>query len=300
MEQSVTEGQAIAEVADLLGIPIPTIRSWERRYGFPAPRRTAGAHRRYDEDDIDRLRAVRDRITAGMSASEAVDAVRRAEVTPPGHGRYLAEVVQAAMRFDGTQIREALDRATAAIGVEAVIRDVALPAMAQLGSRWKAGTCEVGNEHVGTEGVRAWLGRQAAMAPPPWRGSIVMGCGPGDLHTIGLEAFGVLAARRGWSPRSLGAMTPTRAFVDAVRATHARAGVVVAQRNLTRRGAADTVRALDRMRGVLACYAGAAFAAPAARRDLPGRYLGEDVVAAVEVMERALGPGRRTSTKGGG
>ncbi|HEX6131851.1 MAG TPA: MerR family DNA-binding transcriptional regulator, partial [Actinomycetota bacterium] len=37
----------IAAVSELLDIPIPTIRSWERRYGFPTPARTGGRHRRY-------------------------------------------------------------------------------------------------------------------------------------------------------------------------------------------------------------------------------------------------------------
>ena len=36
----------IAQVSALLGIPVPTIRSWERRYGFPTPSRTRGRHRR--------------------------------------------------------------------------------------------------------------------------------------------------------------------------------------------------------------------------------------------------------------
>ncbi len=30
-------------------------RSWERRFGYPAPRRTAGGHRLYDESVFDRL-----------------------------------------------------------------------------------------------------------------------------------------------------------------------------------------------------------------------------------------------------
>jgi hypothetical protein len=36
-------------------------------------------------------------------------------------------------------------------------------------------------------------------------------------------------------------------------------------------------------------YAGDAFVAPSARGDVPGTYLGEDVVLAAEVLEDALG-----------
>ena len=66
----------IAAVSSLLGIPVPTIRSWERRYGFPEPARTQGKHRRYSVDEIDQLRMLRDEITRGHCAREAVDIVQ--------------------------------------------------------------------------------------------------------------------------------------------------------------------------------------------------------------------------------
>ena len=47
----------IAAVSEALDIPIPTIRSWERRYGFPDPSRTSGRHRRYSLAEISQLRA---------------------------------------------------------------------------------------------------------------------------------------------------------------------------------------------------------------------------------------------------
>jgi DNA-binding transcriptional MerR regulator len=39
----------------MLGIPVPTIRSWERRYGLAVSSRTSGRHRRYDIQDIEDL-----------------------------------------------------------------------------------------------------------------------------------------------------------------------------------------------------------------------------------------------------
>ena len=48
------DGMRIATVSKLLGVPVPTIRSWERRYDFPAPPRTDGLHRRYG-DVVDRI-----------------------------------------------------------------------------------------------------------------------------------------------------------------------------------------------------------------------------------------------------
>ena len=47
---------SISDAAEALGVTPPTLRSWELRYGLVTPRRTAGGHRRYTEEDIDRLR----------------------------------------------------------------------------------------------------------------------------------------------------------------------------------------------------------------------------------------------------
>jgi hypothetical protein len=128
------------------------------------------------------------------------------------------------------------------------------------------------------------------MAPPPFRAdAVVLACGPKDLHTIGLEAFAVVLARRGWPCRVLGAITPATALLATVHAVRAVAAVVTAQRSVTRRAAIEALGAVDAVPGVEAFYAGDAFVAPSARGDVPGTYLGEDVVLAAEVLEDVLG-----------
>jgi DNA-binding transcriptional MerR regulator len=62
---------SISEAAAAIGVSVPTLRSWERRYAFVTPERTPGGHRRYSEEDVDRLRTfveVSRRRRAGSSA----------------------------------------------------------------------------------------------------------------------------------------------------------------------------------------------------------------------------------------
>ncbi len=278
----------IAQVSALLGIPVPTIRSWERRYGFPTPSRTRGRHRRYTTIEAEQLRDLRDEITRGRSARHAVDLIRRAAEVSPTRSRFSEDLIDASMGLDPTAIRNVLDSAGERLGIEATIAVVLLPTMKELGARWKAGACEIGNEHVATEGARAWLARQLSFAPPPWRGPLVMACGPGDLHSVGLEAFAVILARRGWSCCSLGPMTPVETTVSAISTTHAAGAVIVSQRNLSRRGAVGSIEAVDEIPGVRAFYAGGAFVSERNRRGVPGIYLGEDVVEAAGIIEAAL------------
>ena len=279
----------IAAVSSLLGIPVPTIRSWERRYGFPEPARTQGKHRRYSVDEIDQLRMLRDEITRGHSAREAVDIVQAEARGARPHTELFDRFLRSAMQLDPAGLREALTEGADTIGVEETIRDVALPAMREMGSRWKAGVCETDHEHLATEAVRVWLARQSAMAPPSFQPfPLVLACGPKDLHTIGLEAFGVVLARRGWSIRTMGPLTPVDSLVAAVRAAEARAAIVTSQRSVTRRAAVEAVEAVEALPGVRAFYAGAAFVPSAARKDVPGTYLGNDVIAAADILEREL------------
>lgn len=279
----------IATVSELLEIPIPTIRSWERRYGFPAPSRTQGKHRRYSVTEADQLRMLRDEIARGHATREAVEIVRLATQQAGPRHLLLERFLQQAMRLDPAGLRETLHDSADALGVEATIRDVALPSMREMGSRWKAGVCDTAHEHLATEAVRAWLARQSAMAPPPYRPAMVLSCGPKDLHTIGLEAFGVILARRGWSVRSLGALVPVDSLVTAVRAAEARGAVVTSQRSVTRRPAVEAIASAAALPGIEVFYGGMAFAPAGARKDVPGTWLGDDIVAGADVLERVMG-----------
>jgi MerR family transcriptional regulator, light-induced transcriptional regulator len=62
----------ISEIASRVGMSEETLRSWERRYGFPKPTRTRGGQRRYTEDDLAALRRVVKNRDAGMSLASAI------------------------------------------------------------------------------------------------------------------------------------------------------------------------------------------------------------------------------------
>jgi DICT domain-containing protein len=69
----VPEALTIREVARQTGVPEGTLRMWETRYGFPVPERLPSGHRRYTDDDVQRVRQVsRDR-EAGMSMPAAIE-----------------------------------------------------------------------------------------------------------------------------------------------------------------------------------------------------------------------------------
>jgi len=61
------------------GLKPDTLRAWERRYGFPEPKRTAGGHRLYSQQDINILKWLVARQKEGLSISRAVELWRQLE-----------------------------------------------------------------------------------------------------------------------------------------------------------------------------------------------------------------------------
>jgi DNA-binding transcriptional MerR regulator len=87
------DGQTVSATrfAQLTGVSRERLRTWERRYGFPAPRRVAQGPRRYAVEDVARVVAVRHAATAGVPITEAI---ARTTAAPAAH-RPAAETLAA-------------------------------------------------------------------------------------------------------------------------------------------------------------------------------------------------------------
>jgi hypothetical protein len=263
---------------------MPTLRSWELRYQMPASVRGAGKHRRYTPAELHGLRLMRDQIARGKRASLAAASVRELLGLSGPPADYIADILGAAEQSDPIAVRAHLSRAQAALGLGSCLDDVLLPAMQQIGLWWQTGRCDIDQEHLTTEAARAWLEALSAYAPPPARPTpIVLACGPTDLHTIGLEAFGALLRYHQRTVRLLGARTSVPALTAAIHATGADTVVIVSHINTGRQRAIQSLHAATN-ESVNVFYAGNAFASPRSRRNLPGRYLGTGLQVACAVL----------------
>ena len=274
----------IAEAARLLGVPMPTLRSWESRYGIPESDRSAGRHRSYSSSDLHALRMLRDEIGRGQRAGLAAQSVRAMLGTGGPARRSVDALLQASDAGDADQVRAELTRAAGTLGLGGCIDDVLFPAMKQIGNWWQSGHCDVEQERFTSETVRAWLDGLAARAPAPRTGNpIVLACGPSDQHTIGLESLALLLRLQRWPCRLLGARVPAPVLVTALRANQAPAVVVVCHLNSGRQRAIRAIRAAHEL-PVAVYYAGNGFGSPRSRRSVPGRYLGIRVQDACALM----------------
>lgn len=293
---STDPGLTIRQVSDLLNIPAPTLRSWERRYAIPVTSRSAGGHRRYLPDELNQLRLMRDEVARGKRAADAAFSVRLLLDQDNPALPWIKRLLVESEASSSTGIRLMLDQAWAELGLAATLDDVLMPAMRQMGAWWESGRCDVPQEHLMTESSRAWLARLITFAPvETYEPPILLACGPKELHTIGLEGLAALLGEQRRGCRILGARTSELTLVTAAASPPAAAVVVVSQLHTHRRAAVDALRAVDRL-GCPVFYAGNAFAFPGRRAGVPGTYLGENLSKACTViLESLLGvrPARR-------
>ena len=278
-------GLTIEQVSRMLAVPVPTIRSWERRHQVPVVNRTPGGHRRYSSEQLDALRRMRDLVAQGLRPVDAAARVKAEDATSPDS--LIEALLQASQEFKPDTIGEILDTAQQALGLGRTVDDVLLPALRQIGQRWQSGEADVSHEHLATNAVRGWLSTINHTRPPRQLGPIVLCCGPRDDHTLGLEALGALLAERGVDCLLLGARTPAESLARAIRDTAAAAVILVCHHPAGREAAVDALRSAE-LNQTSIYYAGGAFASHQARHGVPGHHLGDNLTDAADTIAHAL------------
>lgn len=143
---------------------------------------------------------------------EAEAANQAARLPDPRHAgelARLAETLRSALdAFDEPVAQATLDRLITDFTVEAVLRDVVLPYLHDLGVRWERGEASIAQEHFASHVVGGRLNGLARGWGEGGARSAVLACPPGEQHDLALLVFGVVLHRCGWRVRYLGVSTP--------------------------------------------------------------------------------------------
>lgn len=228
------------------GIPVNTLRTWERRYGFPAPARTAGGHRLYAPAMLEHLKLIATALQQGMRPSQVlalpVDALRgllrdvksvqssrRASTAQELAVAGVEHWVQAAMRLDDLALESAFQVDFARLGLIPFLEQKVTPFLMAMGNGWERGEIHPFQEHFASQRLRDFLShvwrplqRSAAGAP-----SVVCAGMEGEQHELGLMMATCVVALAGWQVVYLGPNTPTLDIAAAAIQAQA-AGVMVA------------------------------------------------------------------------
>jgi MerR family transcriptional regulator, light-induced transcriptional regulator len=184
--------------AVMLGISPNTLRSWERRYGFPKPQRSAGGHRQYSLTEIESLRLT---LAETHNVSSAISLARERGEGPSTPSRLAGTFTS----FDEDAANRLLEESLGLRSVERTIEEVLLDAVTAL---CEPGTTTAEYEFAWRHAV-GWLSAQRRLAPPATRREGVMlfdASAPSDLDAVHAQALEVVLRRAGL--RTL-ALTPS-------------------------------------------------------------------------------------------
>ena len=111
--------------AEVLGVSPNTLRSWERRYGFPTPKRTPGNHRNYE---LVELQTLRDALAQTGNISSAIELARQRQSAPASSGGLLAALES----FDEDAADRAVEESLALRPLERTVEELLLPSIDEL------------------------------------------------------------------------------------------------------------------------------------------------------------------------
>lgn len=175
--------------ASMLGVSPNTLRSWERRFGYPQPRRTAGGHRQFDVAEIEALRQA---FSETHNISSAISLARERGEGPASPTR----LRDAFARFDEERADRLLEESLAVRSVERTVEEVLLNAIGtlagdagrspELGFAWRYAT--------------GWLAAAQRVAPAAHRADAVLifdATGPLEVDALHVQALELALRRTG-------------------------------------------------------------------------------------------------------
>ncbi|MEO5741053.1 MAG: MerR family transcriptional regulator [Vicinamibacterales bacterium] len=251
----------IRAVSKLTGIGIDTLRAWERRHAAVAPVRDSRG-RMYTEDDIVRLRLLRDAVENGHSIARVarlsdkdlrtLTAAARGVATAPPHAVHpavldAATLTTALAQFDAAGIDREIARLTAVLRPFDLVRNVLMPTLAQVGDDWHQRRAGIAHEHLMSSTIRNVLGsflRLQGRADAPAR--LLFATPSGDRHEIGTLGAAILAASSGLSVTYLGPDLPAIDIVNCVKPAGAQVVVLGLTTTLSRKAMKQEMQTLVR------------------------------------------------------
>lgn len=306
------------------GVPAPTLRAWERRYGIVAPQRGGNEYRLYSERDIVTVIWLRERVQTGMTISQAIallkslqssrQPARRADREPaPPHGQtnghgvaapvgrpdgYALDELQSTLlhelgNLDEFAARRTMAQAMAVHPVEAVCTGLLAPVLKQIGQLWADGALNVVTEHFATNVVRSHLESIFRNTGELDGGPLALvGCAPGELHEMGALMFALFLRRAGIRVAYLGQAVEADGLIETSRVVRPAVivlGAVMSESVQPLQDVAKVIADLPGQRPTFA-FGGRAFEQqPELAAMVPGLYLDGDLQRAAATVRSRLG-----------
>ena len=226
------------------GLSAHVIRVWEKRYVGIQPDRTQTNRRLYSEEDIEKLRLLKQATDLGcriahiahLDIPALVDLLAKVRCDQPdatnGNGiqlvsdlpdKWSAEnAVTLLMRhtrdLDQEGFHRSLSEATVRLGYQGMLCDVVAPLTRLIGQSWEKGQMTIPQEHAASAALKSFLFStikpfgNASAAP-----KILIATPSDQLHEIGAVMVTAMAASLGWKTYFIGSSVPALEIAAAAK-----------------------------------------------------------------------------------
>ncbi len=213
---------SIAAVERDTGLSKDTLRVWERRYGFPVPRRDGVGERAYPLAQVERLRVIKRLLDAGHRPGRVVampvEQLEQLAAALPGvavsgspDGPDLRAYLTLLKSHEPQDLHRALAQAQWRMGLHDWVTQLLAPLNTWVGESWLRGELDVFEEHVYTETLQTLLRHTLADMPraqPQDSPRVLLATFTHEPHGLGLLMVQCLLALEGCHCVSLGPQTP--------------------------------------------------------------------------------------------
>jgi MerR family transcriptional regulator, light-induced transcriptional regulator len=212
-------GLSIGALSQACGIPANTIRTWERRYGFPSPSRTQGGHRLYNTEDVSRLRLIASALDLGFRAGQVVPS-NSAELNQILNQTSSIEdsrdLLSYARNLDGPGLERAIRLDFTEHSLDDFLIHRIVPFLVSLGEAWATDLIDVHQEHFASHKVRNFI--EGIWRPLSKSGEhpVILATLPGEQHDLGLHMAACILVSEGIPVMFLGAEVPVKSLATSV------------------------------------------------------------------------------------
>ena len=241
----------IRAVCKITGIPVDTLRAWERRYQVVVPDRSTRG-RLYSDADVQRLLLLKGCLERGHAIGQVaalpdaalqelladvvpVGAIPREKIGPETDFPELKSLMNALEAFDSNKTNEELSRLALLMSPSDLVYRVVLPVMKLAGDNWENGSFGIAQGHMFSACVRNLLGGLIRLQRPA-NGSVklLLTTPANELHEFGILSAALLALAQEFPIAYLGPNLPASEILSAAEKSGAQVVVLgIIQMNAT-------------------------------------------------------------------
>ncbi|GAB4149905.1 MAG: cobalamin-dependent protein [Ignavibacteriales bacterium] len=226
MEKNLYE---IKVVSEKTGLSPLVIRAWENRYSAVKPQRTQSNRRLYSEEDIEKLKLLKEATKSGFSigrisnfsTDKIIELINKKEAIKANSANledyYLGKSIAAISELNPKKLEKIFHKASVELSQPHFIDKLIVPLIYKIGDMWKSGDLRISHEHFSTSIIKNFLlniiqnSRPQENAP-----KIIVTTPSGQLHELGALIAASIASFEGWSVVYLGPNLPAEEIASAV------------------------------------------------------------------------------------